>query len=460
MQYLISFLEGIITFISPCLLPMLPIYISYFAGGGERTTKKTLTGVSGFVLGFTVVFVAMGALAGILGSFLKQYSLWVNLISGIIVILFGLNYMGVLKFSFFKGIHRNMNTRDMNFGSAMVFGMVFSIGWTPCVGAFLGSALMLASQQGHVLEGMAMLLCYSLGLGVPFLVSAVFIDRMKTAFNWIKQHYEVINKISGGLLVLIGIAMATGYLGKFLNLMGSGASPMGSIKAAATVFLAIIVIVVVAAYAGKAKAKGSDPMRMIRLLITILVLAVLITGAYVLYNKLAPSLNMSNLAVAPGASAPAATEATEAAEATEPEKVPAPDFTTYDIDDNEYKLSDFQGKPVILNFWASWCGPCQMEMPDFQKKFEEYGEDINFMIVNMTDGVRETVEKASGYVNHHGFTFPVYYDVYQEAATTYGVMSLPTTYFIDAEGNFVAQARGMLSEEALQSGIDLLLEEK
>ena len=219
MQYLISFLEGIITFISPCLLPMLPIYISYFAGGGERTTKKTLIGVSGFVLGFTLVFIAMGALAGTLGSFLKTYSVWVNLVCGIIIILFGLNYMGLLKLTFFKGIHRSMDMQDMNFGSAMLFGMVFSIGWTPCVGAFLGSALMLASQQGHVLEGMGMLLCYSLGLGIPFLVSAVLIDKLKATFNWIKQHYNIINKVSGGLLVLIGIAMATGYMGKFLALM-------------------------------------------------------------------------------------------------------------------------------------------------------------------------------------------------------------------------------------------------
>ena len=219
MQYLISFLEGIITFISPCLLPMLPIYISYFAGGGERTTRKTLTGVSGFVMGFTLVFVAMGALAGTLGGFLKTYSVWVNLICGIIIILFGLNYMGLLRLNIFKGIRRNMEMREMSFGSAMVFGMVFSIGWTPCVGAFLGSALMLASQQGHVLEGMGMLLCYSLGLGIPFLVSAVLIDKLKTAFNWIKQHYNIINKISGGLLVIIGILMATGYMGKFLALM-------------------------------------------------------------------------------------------------------------------------------------------------------------------------------------------------------------------------------------------------
>lgn len=218
MQYLISFLEGIITFISPCLLPMLPIYLSYFAGGGQRNVRKTLTGVSGFVLGFTLVFMALGALAGTVGSFLTRYSRWVNLVGGLIVIGFGLNYMGILRLNLFRG-GRSRQMGQTGFFSALVFGIVFSVGWTPCVGAFLGSALMLASQQGHVLVGTVMLLCYSLGLGIPFLFSAVLIDRLKGAFNWIKAHYDIINKISGGLLVLVGAAMATGLLGRLLAIL-------------------------------------------------------------------------------------------------------------------------------------------------------------------------------------------------------------------------------------------------
>ena len=219
MQYLISFLEGIITFISPCLLPMLPIYISYFAGGGERKLGRTLLNASGFVLGFTVIFVAMGALAGSLGAFLTRYQGLVNVVSGAVVILFGLSYMGLLKLNLFRGMGGGMKQGEMGFGSALVFGIVFSVGWTPCVGAFLGSALMLASQQGHVLEGMGMLLCYSLGLGIPFLFSAVLIDKLKGAFNWIKAHYDVVNKVCGGALVLVGILMATGTLGRLLNLL-------------------------------------------------------------------------------------------------------------------------------------------------------------------------------------------------------------------------------------------------
>ena len=219
MQYLISFLEGIITFISPCLLPMLPIYITYFAGGGERTVKKTLTGALGFVLGFTAVFVAMGALAGTVGSFLTRHQTLVNLISGAVVILFGLNYLGVLKWNLFRGSRQAMQMGDLNFFSAFLFGVIFSVGWTPCVGAFLGSALMLASQQGSAVQGVTMLLCYSAGLGLPFLLSAVLIDQLKGAFNWIKAHYGIINKICGGLLVLVGAAMAAGMLGQLLAVL-------------------------------------------------------------------------------------------------------------------------------------------------------------------------------------------------------------------------------------------------
>ena len=219
MQYIIAFLEGIITFISPCLLPMLPIYISYFAGGGERTTGKTLKGALGFVTGFTLVFVAMGALAGTLGGFLQQYQTAVNIVSGLVVVFFGLNFLGVFKLNIFRGGHSSVNTDDMGFFSALVFGMIFSVGWTPCVGAFLGSALMLASQQGHAVEGMLMLLAYSLGLGIPFILSAVLIDYLKSAFNWIKRNYRVVNAVSGSLLVLIGILMMTGTLGQLLSLL-------------------------------------------------------------------------------------------------------------------------------------------------------------------------------------------------------------------------------------------------
>ena len=219
MTYFISFLEGIITFVSPCLLPMLPVYVSYFAGGGERDTKKTLKNALGFVLGFTLVFVAMGAFAGTIGGFLNEYQTAVNVITGLIVIVFGLYFLGVVRFNFFRGMKGEVNTKNLGFFSSLLFGMIFSVGWTPCVGAFLGSALMLASQQGKAMVGMLMLLAYSLGLGIPFVFSAILIDKLKTAIQWIKKHYAIINKVCGIFLIVIGILMATGTMGRFLALL-------------------------------------------------------------------------------------------------------------------------------------------------------------------------------------------------------------------------------------------------
>ena len=134
----------------------------------------------------------------------------------------------------------------------------------------------------------------------------------------------------------------------------------------------------------------------------------------------------------------------------------APDFTVYDLEGNAYKLSDFRGKPVVLNFWASWCGPCKQEMPDFNTAYSELGEDIHFLMVNLTDGSQETTDSASSFIAGTDYTFPVYYDTSSEAAITYGVYSIPTTYFIDAEGYAIAQATGAINADTLQRGIDMI----
>lgn len=223
MEFFIAFLEGIITFISPCLLPMLPVYLSYFAGNEARTESassgKVLRNALGFVLGFTIVFVLLGALAGTLGGLLRKHQTVVNIVTGLVVIFFGLNFLGILKFNIFRGGSNAMAGRELGFFSAVLFGMVFSIGWTPCVGAFLGSALMLASQQGQASTGVLMLLCYSAGLGIPFVASALLIDSLKSTFDFIKKNYTIINRICGILLIVVGILMMTGLMNRFLGLL-------------------------------------------------------------------------------------------------------------------------------------------------------------------------------------------------------------------------------------------------
>jgi len=228
-QYVLLFLEGIVTFISPCLLPMLPVFLIYFAGEEGGSASKTLFNAIGFVLGFTVVFVAMGAFAGLVGRLLADFGTAVNIISGLIVIAFGLNYMGFFRLEFLRrGLPQpkiqksplTANGKAMTFASAFVFGLVFAISWTPCISVFLGAALLRASQQGYMAEGMFMLFVYSMGLGLPFIASAVLIDRLKNAFAFIKRNYHVINILSGGLLVLVGVLMVTGIFGRFVSIFG------------------------------------------------------------------------------------------------------------------------------------------------------------------------------------------------------------------------------------------------
>ena len=190
--------------------------------------------------------------------------------------------------------------------------------------------------------------------------------------------------------------------------------------------------------------------KILKLLIWLLVFAVVIAGASVLYNRLSGQVDLGGVATAP-------TAPEEPAGETEAKANPAPDFTMYDLDGNAHKLSDFRGKPVILNFWASWCGPCKAEMPDFEEAYKTHGGDIQFLIVNLTDGSSETVESASDYIASQGYTFPVYYDADLEGAAAYSIYAIPVTYFIDAEGAVRAFNEGMISADVLEGNIQALL---
>ncbi len=227
MDYLLTFLEGIITFISPCLLPMLPLYLAYFAGGAGAQDKEsgarlrqTLLCACGFVLGFGLIFALLGAFAGSLGTLLTRYQRMVDLVCGIIVVVLGLNYLGVLRIAALsRDVRVQADVRPRSFGSSLAFGMVFAVGWTPCVGTFLASALSLAATSGSVTHGVALLVCYTLGLGLPFILSALLIDQLESAFTWVKAHYETINRVCGVLLIALGVLMATGMLGSLLRIL-------------------------------------------------------------------------------------------------------------------------------------------------------------------------------------------------------------------------------------------------
>ena len=193
------------------------------------------------------------------------------------------------------------------------------------------------------------------------------------------------------------------------------------------------------------------------LMIILAVVVLLLVCAGLLYNRLSAGLERQTLVTAPPQPAETAAPAEQAAEETaeEPEPVMAPDFTVYDGEGNAVKLSDFRGKPVVLNFWASWCGPCKMEMPDFDKLWQELGDEVEFVMVNLTDGSRETVEKASAFIEEQGYGFPIYYDTDIDAAMVYGVTTIPATYLINAEGQVVGWAAGAIDEATLRGGMEL-----
>lgn len=214
MQFVITFLEGLISFISPCMLPILPLYISYFAGGADKKHRVFLRALS-FIAGFTLVFSLLGLFAGTLGAFLARYRTAVNIISGLIVVVFGLSYLDIIKLPFFKGMQKGRTANSVI--SAFLFGIIYSVSLTPCIGAFLGSALMLASASGTALRGVMLLVTYSLGLGVPFVISAVLIEKLNSAFAFIKRNYRVINICCGLFLIAVGVLMMFGLMSAVIS---------------------------------------------------------------------------------------------------------------------------------------------------------------------------------------------------------------------------------------------------
>ena len=215
MDFLITFLEGLISFISPCMLPMLPIYVTYFAGGADKRRLVFVRSLC-FVLGFTLVYATMGLGAGAISIMLMRYQTATNIVSGLFVILFGLSYLEIIPLPFLRGMSKKANVTGVI--SAFIFGIIYSVSLTPCVGAFLGAALTQAATSGTALKGTLLLVSYSLGLGVPFIISAVLIKELSGAFTFIKKNYRVINLVCGLFLILIGILMCTGVLNKLLYL--------------------------------------------------------------------------------------------------------------------------------------------------------------------------------------------------------------------------------------------------
>ena len=206
MEFLFTFLEGIASFISPCVLPMLPIYISYFAGKEDSKTSRALLNSIGFVIGNTIIFILFAIIASYAGALALGIQKYIKILFGVVIIILGLNYMGILKIKFLNKENRiKKKIDDFTFFKTILFGMMFSISWTPCIGSFLGSALLLIANKQNILQGILLMLVYSIGFGIPFIISAVLIEKLQNFYNLIKKNYKIIKIISGVLLIVMGV---------------------------------------------------------------------------------------------------------------------------------------------------------------------------------------------------------------------------------------------------------------
>ena len=409
------FVQGLLSFFSPCVLPLVPLYVSYLAGGARTVGEdgiiryprgRVMGNTLFFVLGVSFTFVVLGLGFTALGRFFSGNRVWFARVSGAIMVLFGLYQLGVFgKSKAVEQEHRlplRLDKWAMNPVTALVLGFTFSFAWTPCVGPTLGSVLLMASSAGTAGAGFLLIGVYTLGFVIPFLAVGLFTGAV---LGFFKRHQAVVRytvKVGAVLLILMGIMTITGYMNgitSYLSTVGGGAS----------------------------QSQNGDP------------------GA-------AGSGSQST-----GSSQ---TEGSASSGAEETVLVPAPDFTLTDQYGNTHTLSDYKGKTVFLNFWATWCGPCQMEMPEIQAMYEDYGENQGDLVVlgvaNPKSADHPTSQDVSQaeveqFLADRGYTFPVLMDTAGELFGMYGIRAFPTTFMIDDDGNVFGYVISALSREQMES---------
>ena len=409
------FVQGLLSFFSPCVLPLVPLYVSYLAGGartvGEDGTiryprGRVMVNTLFFVLGVSFTFVALGFGFTALGRFFSGNRVWFARVSGAIMVLFGLYQLGVFgKSKAVEQEHRlplRLDKWAMNPVTALVLGFTFSFAWTPCVGPTLGSVLLMASSAGTAGAGFLLIGVYTLGFVIPFLAVGLFTGAV---LGFFKRHQKVVRytvKVGAVLLILMGVMTITGYM----NGITSYLSTVGG---------------------GTTQSQTGEPDH---------------------------SDSSDSSAGSPQ------TEESTSSETGEAALVPAPDFTLTDQYGNSHTLSDYKGKTVFLNFWATWCGPCQSEMPEIQAMYQDYGENQGDLVVlgvanpkssdhpNNQDVSQEEVEQ---FLADNGYTFPVLMDTTGEVFGMYGIWAFPTTFMIDADGNVFGYVASALTRDMMES---------
>ena len=406
------FLQGALSFFSPCVLPLVPLYVSYLAGGaavvdadGVRRYPrgKIFLNTLFFVVGISFAFFLLGLSLTALGSFFSDYQVWFARTSGVIILLFGLYQLGLGKRSLvLEREHRlpfRLDKLAMNPAVALVMGFTFSFAWTPCVGPTLSSVLLMASSAESSAAGFLLIGVYTLGFVLPFLAVGLFTG---TVLDFFKSHQNVVRytvKIGAVLLIAMGLLTLTGAAG---SISADLAAISGTVQEAP------------AAPQEDASSGGDQD-----------------TGGET---------------------------GGQAQEDAESPVVPAPDFTLTDQFGNSHTLSDYEGQTVFLNFWATWCGPCKMEMPDIQALYEEWGENAGDLVVlgvaGPDIGQEGSAEDIAAFLEENGYTYPVVMDDTGALFYQYGISAYPTTFMIDTAGNVFGYVQGAVSREIMDDIVD------
>lgn len=430
------FLQGLLSFFSPCVLPLVPLYVSYLAGGARVVDKdgnsryprgKVLLNTLFFVIGVSFAFFLLGFGFTALGMFFKNNRMWFARIAGIIMIIFGLYQLGVFgKSKAMSQEHRlpfRLDKWTMGPVPALLLGFTFSFAWTPCVGPVLGSVLLMAGSSGSTLRALLLIAVYTLGFVLPFMAVGLFTG---TVLDFFRKHQNVVKytvKVGAVLLILMGLMTLTGFMNGMTNYL----SDPGRNGSSGTVV--------------EESASQEEPDTA----------SVSETGGD------AATLPEESAGQETGAGAESSTDETE-----ELPKIPAPDFTLTDQYGEEHTLSDYKGKTVFLNFWATWCGPCRSEMPEIQKLYENYGSNEGDLIVlgvaGPNVGQEGDVDSIKDFLEENEYTFPVVMDEGGSMFYQYGIRAFPTTFMIDTEGNVFGYVESALTGEIMESIVKQTME--
>ena len=421
------FLQGVLSFFSPCVLPLIPLYVSYFAGGAKKIEengtvtyprKKVMLNTLFFVLGISFTFFLLGLGFTALGRFFSGNRIWFARFGGILMILFGLYQLGIFgRSDKIEQEHRlplRLDRFAMGPVPAFLLGFTFSFAWTPCVGPALGSVLLMAGSSATMGKGFFLIGVYTLGFVLPFIAVGLFTGAVLGFFKKYRSVVRYTVKISAVLLILMGFMTLTGFMNNmtgYLSSLGNGAVSSQETSSADD------------AAPQDSNASGS-------------------------------------------AAETSETNSSEAAQ-SDPDAVPAPDFTLIDQYGNEHTLSDYKGKTVFLNFWATWCGPCRSEMPEIQELYEKYGENEDELVVlgvaTPNLGREGSAEDIAKFLKDQGYTFPTVMDDTGFISAMYGISAYPTTFMIDVNGNvygYVASAlTGDIMESIVQQTMDSVITE-